>query len=249
MKRLALLFAVLSMAFVPASAQRTIDPDRIDRSQAGTRFSVQMESVAGDEMRVFMKRIGRCLARNDRDLATRLLANSDPVHVDFRAVGMSFREVTEEMNMGRCIGSSMPPSARYMRINYSASVLRPLIAEEMYLHGNDDPLVLPEGAPVELENRFFAGGMADPVAVARARFADCIVYNAPAYAHEFLDSNPNSGDEREAAQALAPVFGQCLGSEAEITFTLAEMRLYLADGLWSRSHYGQDSYTDAGDPE
>jgi hypothetical protein len=249
MKRLAIFFGVLSIAAVPASAQRTIDPDRIDRSQVGSRFSVQMEAMEGDEMRIYMKRIGRCLARNDRELAARMLENSDPVRIDYRAIGMNISEIAAEMNMSRCIGSSMPSSARYMRMNYSGAVLRPLLAEEMYLHANDDPLVIPVGAPVELENRFFVGGMADPIATTRARFADCIVYNDPVQSHEFLRSNPNSGKERDAAQALAQTFGECLGSEADVTFSLAEMRLYLADGLWSRSHYGQASYADAGGAE
>lgn len=248
MKRLALLLSTFAALATPqaVSAQREIDPDRIDRSQVGTRFTVELEAMEGDEMRVFLKRIGRCLARNDRDLAQKVLENSDPIRIDYDAVGMDFREIADEMNMGRCLGASMPPSARYMQINYNGTLIRGLLAEEMYLHGNDDAPVIGEGDPVSLDNRFFVGGMADPVAMSRAAYADCVVYNAPALAHEMLDANPNSKDEREAAQALAPVFEQCLGSGEPVSFTLWQMRPYIADGLWSRSHYGQDGRQAAG---
>lgn len=245
----ALPFILFGLVASPVAAQREIDPDRIDRSQVGTRFQVQLEAMEGDEMRVFMKRIGRCLARSDRELSARILENSDPVDIDYDAVGMEFGEIGEELNMGRCIGQSMPPSARYMRINYTGALIRGMLAEEMYLYANDEAPAIPEGAPVDLENRFFVGGMGSLEAVYRARIADCVVFNASELSHQFLDSNPNSKDEREAAQALAPVFDTCIDSEEQLTFTLAQMRPFLADGLWSRSQYGQDSYAAVGEAE
>ncbi len=249
MKRLALFAAALTLTAVPAAAQRSADPDRQDRSQVGTRFKMEMTPMDGNEARIYLKRIGRCIARRDRDLATKVLENSDMLRIDYSALDMTLGEISDGMNLSRCIGSAMPPSARSARMSYSGSIIRGLLAEEMYLDANDDPITMPENAPVELDNRFFFGGNPGPLAGARARLADCVVYNAPELAHDFLKSNPTSGSERDAGEAIAPVFGECIGGEVELTFSLSEMRGYVADGLWSRSHYGQDSYTDAGAAE
>jgi len=237
--RLTLVIAALALPATSLSAQRTFDPERLDRTETGTRFKIAEEAVDSGKMRVMQKRIARCAALNDRELAQELLEKSDPVTVDYGELSVEYGEMLDEMSFSRCIGRAMPRSARMMRVRSDGATMRNLFAEEIYLHENDEPPVIGEGDPELLDNRYYAGGRSYMMAQVPAQLADCIVYRAPAEAHEFLETNPTTSDEREAAEALGSVVDECLpGEDSEVSFSLAQLRGYVADGLWSRSHYG-----------
>ena len=239
MIRYALAIATFAVIASPASAQREFDPDRVDKSAIGSRFKIAEESVNATQMRKFQKKIVRCTVSGDRDLARELLQKSDPASIDHRELSVSYNEMMEEMNFGRCIGRAMPRSARMMRVSYKPSVMRNLMAEEIYLYDNKEPLTINEGDPEYLENRYFAGGQSYTMAEVPARLADCIVYNAPVKSHEFIDTNPTTGGEDKAAAALTDTINACLPGEGEVSLTITQLRAYVADGLWSRSYYGK----------
>lgn len=239
MMRPFLILATAAMVAMPASAQREFDPDRVDKSQIGSRFKIAEESVDNADMRKMQKRMIRCTVSGDRELARELLRKSDPASIDHGKLSISYGEMMEKMNFDRCMIRAMPRSARMMRIRYKPSVVRNLIAEEIYLHDNKQPLEIGEDAPEYLANRYYAGGRAYAMAEVPARLADCIVHRAPAKAHALIDANPTSSGEREAADALSEVVDSCLpGDSGEVSLTLSQLRAYVADGLWSRSHYG-----------
>lgn len=240
MIRLAVILATASLIASPAAAQRELDPDRVDRSSIGTRFKITEESVNAVQMRKLQKKMIRCAVSGDRDVARELLQKSDSVTVDHNELSIDYNAMMDKMNLSRCIGRAMPRSARMMRISHTPTVMRNLIAEEIYLYDNKEPLTIAEGDPEFLENRYFAGGMRYTMAEVPARLADCIVYNAPVKSHEFIDSNPTSGGEADTAAALSDSVNACLpGEDGEISFTISQLRAYVADGLWSRSYYGK----------
>ena len=223
MIRIALMIAAAATLAAPASAQREFDPDRMDKSQIGSRFKIAEEAMGSSDMRKFQKKAIKCTVSGDRDLARELLMNSDPATIDPRELSVDYGEMMDKMNFDRCMVRAMPRNARMMRVRIDPTVMRNLFAEEIYLYDNDDPPVIGEGAPEYLP----------------ARLADCIVYRAPVRAHEFLKTNPTSSGERKAAEALSPTVSECLpGEDSEVSFSLAQLRAYVADGLWSRSYYG-----------
>ena len=239
MIRTAVLFLALVASFAPAMAQRTFDPSRADDSQVGTRFKLAEEPIGAIDMRRMQKKMIKCTVSGDRDLARELLQKSDPVSIDHRELSISYNDMLNEMNFDRCMIRAMPRNARRMRIQFGQTAVRNLMAEEIYLHENREPVMIPEGAPEYLSNRYYSGGRAYINAEVPARLADCIVYREAGLAHAFLKANPTSSGETEAAESLVPVVSECLpGEGSTVSFTLAELRAIVADGLWSRSFYG-----------
>ncbi|QFT77995.1 hypothetical protein [Erythrobacter sp. THAF29] len=242
MIRGALITAAIALTATVAAAQ---DGDL----QTGTRFMLYADPIDQTDMRVLQKRIVRCAAMNAKENARELLLNSDPVTVDASGIEHDYQEFMAEFDLPRCIGRAMPPSARRMGIRFDNKTLRNLLAEEMYLYENKKGITIPESAPVILENRFYAGGEPYRMAKAPADLADCVVHTAPDKAHALLKANPTTRKESDAANALLPVFDRCADDAGEQQLTLAQMRAVVADGLWSRAHYGPQANSTEGEGE
>lgn len=239
MIRAVLPVATAAMLAVPAMAQRDFAPDKVDKSAIGTRFKLAEEAVDTSDMRIMQKKIIRCTASGDRNLAREILQKSDPVTIDHAQLSIEYGAMMDKMNFDRCMARAMPRNARMMRIRFLNSVVRNALAEEIYLYENKEPLVIAEGDLEYLDNRYYAGGRPYAMAEVPARLADCIVYRAPEKSHEFVGTNPTSSGEREAAEALSQTVNECLpGGDGEVSLSLAQLRAYVADGLWSRSYYG-----------
>ena len=239
MMRAALAVAAVAAIAAPVSAQREFDPERVDKSQIGSRFKIAEEAIDNSDMRTMQKRMMRCTANENREVAREILQKSDPVTIDHDALSMDYEAMMGKMNFDRCMARSMPRNARMMRIRFQNSVVRNALAEEVYLADNKQPPVIGKDDPEYLANRFYYGGEPYLMAEVPARLADCIVYRAPVAAHEFLGTNPASSGERQAAEALSATVDACLPEgEEPVSLSLAQLRAYIADGLWSRSHYG-----------
>lgn len=239
MIRLTLALATACMLATPVAAQRKIDPDRVDKSQIGSRFKMTEEAVDRGDMRKIQKKMMRCTASGDWDLARELLTKSDPANTDYEALSVDYETMLDKMNFDRCMIRAIPQRASMMSLRMNPATMRSAFAEEVYLQDNDEAPVIREGDPEYLDNRFYVSGEPYIMAEVPARLADCIVYRAPVKAHEFLDANPTSKGEREAAEALGPTVSECLpGDDAEVSFPISQLRAYVADGLWARTHYG-----------
>lgn len=222
----------------PVAAQDGNGPGLGDQSQVGTRFKIAEEPMGSVDMRRFQKKVARCLAKEDGEMARKVLKNSDPANIDYRALGIGFDEVLKSLNFDRCMVRAIPRNARGIRVRIAPRVLRNLLAEEVYLRENDDAPILHDGAPEFLENRFFVGGAAYPMAEVPAKLSDCVVARETELAHELLKSNPTSSGERKLVESLSGAFGACLSDDfVGLEYTLAEIRAFIADGLWSRINY------------
>lgn len=242
MKRLLGLITAIALS-TPAIA----DPDPFPEEELaiGTRFKQQPENAARDEAREMQKRVVRCSVYGNKELARKVLANSDPVTIDFDAVGIPANELTNELEISRCIGRAMKHSTYKMQMRFQYESLRALMAEEVYLMDNDDVVQLPADAEPFLTERL-QGGPIHPRAEMMARLGDCIVFHGPEAADRLLRSRIASDEEREAVEGLYPALAKCgLGGAQEVELDFSMVRRVVADGLWSRTYFtnGSDAAT------
>ena len=240
MKHLAIIFATAAMVATPVVAQDNSNPEtRNDNMQTGSRFKRRSEAADMTEARVMQKDVARCVVYRNKQLSRELLANSDTVSIDFYKLDdVDADGLFDELDVADCLGRAAKYGTLSIRMNIQFRTLRNLMAEEVYLMDQDDPLVLPANAPEYLENRNYATGR-HPAAVATAKLSDCLTFNDVANSDALLRSRPGSDEEDEALEAIFPALETCAGegiAEAEIETSM--VRTVIADGMWARMHYG-----------
>ena len=234
MRNLAALILAASLA-MPAFAQQGF-PDVPD-IDTGTRFKKQVENPQRDEARDLQKRVARCSVYQNKELSRRLLANSDPVSIDFNELGVDPGELMKELDLAHCVTRAMKHSTYRMHMQFQYPTLRALFAEEVYLMDNKEPIALSPGASEFIEARNSGRSLSSRAEV-MAKLADCIVYHGLPASDALLRSTIASDAEDEAMEALHPALSQCgLGDAEEVTLDYSMVRQVVADGLWSRSHY------------
>lgn len=217
-----------------------------EESAIGTRFMKQPENAGRDEARELQKRVARCSVYLNKELSRDLLANSDPVRIDFAGFDADPGTLMDDLDIGECIGRAMKHSTYQMQMRFQYATLRALIAEEVYLMDNDRPLTLPSDSSEFIEARKGARSL-HPRAEGIAKLADCIVYNGTTQSDALLRSTIASKDEDAAIEALYPALMKCgLGGEKEVALDYSMLRQVVADGLWSRSYYTGDQSSQMG---
>lgn len=246
MRLAAILFGCAAMLAAPVHAQD--DPDdvyeRWERNkdlQTGSRLKRSSESPDQGKLRDMQKRVARCVVFNDKDLSRRLVAASDTSNIDYDGLGMSPNELFDKLDAENCMGRASRGGSSAMFMSIPMRTLRNLMAEEVYLMDQEEPLTVPEGAPKDLVNRFYAPGN-NRGAKMTAELSDCIVYFSPNEAHTFLGTRPGSGKEKDALDGLYAALITCAGDQmAEADIDMSSMRMVVADGLWARMQYGADA--------
>ncbi|QZD95353.1 hypothetical protein [Qipengyuania gelatinilytica] len=253
MRVAALIFGSMALAApmaTPASAQSQERTERGDEQQIGTRFKRKAETPSVTETRLMQKSVARCVVYRNKDLSRDLLANSDTMGIDFYKVeDLDADGMFDELDVADCLGRAAKFRTLSIRMTIPLRTLRNLMAEEVYLMDQEDPLALTADAPEYLENRYYATGR-HPGAVSTAKLSDCIVRHGTASADALLRSRPGSDDENEAIDALSPALVKCAGegiADAEISTSM--VRTVVADGLWARMHYGPTAPVAAVDEE
>lgn len=226
------LFALIATAALlgasPALAQ--LEP----KAETGTRMEKKPEKIEPKRAGFIMKNFARCVYRANPTLAVRLLANSDPVSIDFTTMQTTPQKLTDAFAMGDCLGEEMGVLSMGMGMRMNVTRLRPLMAEEDYLFRLKTPSTLAADATETLP-RSFVGTAANQLrARSLADFADCIVFRDPARADALLRTTPNSIEEGGAARALSASLGACLVQGQTIELTAPTVRAIVADGLWMR---------------
>jgi len=238
--RLLLAIALLFGMAMPASAQRYDgELENPDRSQIGSRFKRASETAGEIETRRLQRRVARCVYDRHEELSDKILAHSSFGRIDFTAIEVDPDDLFDALDVDRCIGRAMKHNTYSMHMRIRFSTLRNLLAEEAYLEANDDPLTLDAATPALLTNRYLYDSMSKRDS-AIANMSDCLVHADPAGSHAVLAELPGSDGEGEAIEALSGALGKCLGSGASTGVSGSMIRQVLADGLWSRSHFGTD---------
>ena len=229
----------ICLATASASAQR-YDGEGFSNEedmQTGTRFTRAPETAGQTEARRLQRRVARCVYDRHDDTVDKILAHSTFDRIDFSALDMDSRKLFEELNVPTCIGRAMKGNTYSMRMSIPFDTLRNLLTEEAYLDAVSEPLAIPAGAPVKLTNRYRYETMG-PRAATIADLGDCIVHADAANADAMLRARPGSKDEAQAIEDLSPALSNCMGTESSPEVDASMLRKVMADGLWSRTHYG-----------
>ncbi|MXP42379.1 hypothetical protein GRI75_12085 [Altererythrobacter soli] len=229
---LATAAAVLLAA--PAIAQQ---PEPYKRT--GSRIAKPVEQLDAGGARQMLKGVARCVYHDQPDTVERYLRSSDPLAVDYASFGIAQADVIKEFDLPACMNETKAAFQLRTSMRMSGPAFRVALAEEAYLGRHTDALKLPADGPEMLTNRFFVQAASMPQAQALGAFADCVVFHAPAEADDMLRTAPGTKAESDAARALVPALSECLVAGREVRLDEKGIRDIVADGLWSRSHYGQ----------
>lgn len=226
--------ATLLLMPMSVSALAQLKPE----TQLGSRLAVQPKAVDPAVAARISKDVAKCVLAGRSTFVAKFLSNSDPVLVDFKAMGTTDRKITDDLGMPSCLEAQMNITQSATRMSFPISTLRTLLAEESYLKAYVNSPRLPESAVEPVARHFVSQGEELNRARGLAAFADCITFNDVVGADKVLRTQPRSVDEKAAARALAPTLGKCLVAGQTVSLTSENVRAIVADGLWSRFVYG-----------
>lgn len=220
------------------------------KAVTGSRILQKPEQLDIDLVRVMQKDFGKCIYRKEAVLADRFLLFSDPVSVDFDALGFEvedLEDLIEKFSMSDCLNATMRANQSETLLKFDMRLLRPLLAEEAYLEAFDTPFMLPEDAPEFVIERVFVTSNNLQKAKSLGAFSDCVVYQSVSEADALLRSRPSSSQEMKSIKALIPALSACVVDGQEVKLTPASIRSIVAEGLWTRSYY-TGSRNESADP-
>lgn len=230
------LIAIALMLVVPEMALAQSAPPGND-IDTGSRFKRKVKTYDEGDVRSMQKKVAKCVVYMHKDLAREVLQKSDPARIDYDALGIPADELFDKLDVDHCIDRSMPASAGGTLMRFETSVMRNLIAEEVYLMDYKGPLAVSEGDQETIEDRYVVGGLADQRTAMMVTLADCIVYREPVASHEFIDAQPGSKKEYKAVKALHGAIDACAKQDVSSNIDTGLVRRIVADGLWTRAYH------------
>lgn len=190
------------------------------------------EIVPPEQARVLLKDFARCAYRSNPTVAKQYVAASDTRSLDH--FSMRNVDLAKSMDFEECLGEQARPNDEQMIARLPKMVIRALLVEEAYLAANPKPPVLAQGATETTTRHFVSVNNILVRAQSDAAFADCIVFHDLALADALVRTLPGSKTESNTARALAPTLGRCLPAGQTMAFSPANIRVFVADGLWAR---------------
>lgn len=222
------LIALTVMAAVPGLAQ--LKPE----AQLGSRVPVKPDAVDPSRAGLVKKGFAQCLYRKAAPKIATFLENSDPASVDFDAAKIAESRLSKELGMDSCLSEQVDATQLGISLTFSPVQLRAMLQEEAYLFKHKVAPSLPEASVEDVNRKYVSGADVLPTAKSMGGFADCIVFRNTAGADAVLRTTPGSKDEQASARALAPTLGDCLVQGHTLTLRPANIRVFAADGLWTR---------------
>jgi hypothetical protein len=218
--------AGIALAAAPAPAQ--LQPE----AQPGSRILTAPQVVARERAGVILKGFAQCLYRQNPQIVQRLVLYSDPIAIDFAKVRTTPKAIGSDLGMPRCLGKQAGLDQGSLGLRFTPTQLRAQMLEEDYLARFKSGIA---GDPANAGGRvFFAGPDNLPKARVLADFSDCLAAKDAPGADAVLRTMPRSKAERVAATAMTGALSQCLDTGVQIELTPAAIRIYAADGLWTR---------------
>ncbi len=228
------IFALALGLAAPGLAQSAmIDAPDID---TGTRFKKEVVTPQRTEARDMQKRVARCAAYRNKELARSFVENSDPVGIAFDAIVFKGDNLADALKVAECISRAMKHSTYRMQMHFQYTTLRALMAEEVYLMDNAAPIALAANAEKLVTGRNYDS--LSPRAYGMSQLADCLVFENVSASDALLRSTIGSDAEEAALESLYPALQTCgLDPKSGMTLDYSMIRQVVADGLWARSHY------------
>jgi hypothetical protein len=230
--RLALALATAGLACAPLSAQ--LEPEK----PTGSLVKRAPTKVSNKDARFIQKDVARCIVSHARPKAEAVLAHSDPASIDYAGAGIDAKKAADALWLSECLGEAARDDMNAISMRIPTPLLRNLLAEELYLAGNSKPITIPQGGQEAVARLFVTPESQRGAALALADFADCITFADPAGADALLRTGPGTNDEGAAVRKLVPTLGACIVAGQNLALTPGSIRSVVADGMWSRYHYG-----------
>ena len=241
MTRIILAFIVSVAMSAPAYAQNLPS----SQSQIGTRFKQKAKTADANEARIMQKNVARCVLYRNKKLTREVLENSDPVSIYFTQMGTDGETLFDDLDVDHCLARAAKRSTSKIYMTIKFRTLRALLAEEAFLMDNKKPITLAPDGEEYIAAREDRAGL-HPSAVAMAKYADCIVFNAVDHSDALLRARPGSAKEEAALTALYPTLSKCeLVDDEEATIDQSVVRMLVADGLWSRAYFASKAPIEA----
>lgn len=230
--------AVLGTVAVLMSSAEPLAAQLKPYAPTGTRVAKAPEKVAQKTVRVMEKDFARCVYGRAKSRSEQLLAHSDAGSIDYAGAGTSAKTLGDDFSLDECLSEAMTFDQGEVEMRFSPPLLVNLLAEEAYLATGPKPLTIPQNG-VETVARNFVS-TADDLDHARvvAAFSDCVVFTDIADSDALVRTLPATADEQAVIRKLTPALGQCVMEGQSISLTPANIRTFVADGLWARAHYG-----------
>jgi hypothetical protein len=230
--RLALALVAAGLLCAPLSAQ--LEPE----TPTGSRVKRAPTKVANRDARLIQKEVARCIINHVRTKAEAFLAHSDSASVDYVGAGFGAKKATDVLWLSECLGEAATLDMNAVSMRIPTPLLRNLLAEELDLAGNSKPIAIPQGGQESVARLFVTAESQRGAALAVADFADCITFADPAGADALLRTGPATADESGAVRKLMPALSACVVAGQNLALTPGSIRSVVADGMWSRYHYG-----------
>jgi hypothetical protein len=224
--------AAVGLACAPLSAQ--LKPEK----PTGSLVKRAPTKVANRDARLIQKEVARCIVSHARPKAEAFLAHSDPATVDYAGAGIDPKKTGDVLWLSECLGEAATQDMNAISMRIPTPLLRNLVAEELYLAGNAQPITIPQGGQEGVARLFVTPESQRGAALAVADFADCITFSDPAGADALLRTGPATNDESAAVRKLMPALSACVVAGQNLALTPGSIRSVVADGMWSRYHYG-----------
>lgn len=230
----ALLAIALALVLPDVAWAQSVPGNDID---TGSRFKRKVKTYDEGDVRDMQKKVAKCVVYMHKDLSREVLQKSDPASIDYDALGIAAEDLFDKLDLNHCIGRAMPDSAGGTLMRFETSVMRNLMAEEVYLMDYRGPLTIGEGEAETIEGRYIVGGLGDQRTAMMVTLADCIVRREPAASHEFIASQPGSKKEAKAVEALHMAVDACAQQKVSGNLDTGLVRRIVADGLWTRAYH------------
>ena len=221
---------ILGAALAASPVYAQLEPE----TQLGSRIPVKPRSVEPDQAGRIKQAFARCLFLKQPIKIAALLYHSDPLSIDGEAAGFKGENLSKDLGMDGCLGDQVGFDQLALSMKTSSAVIRAMLQEAAYLALFQRAAQLAPDAAEDVGRLFISTGEQLPSARAMGFFADCVVFRDASGADNVLRTLPDSAEERAAAKALAPALGACLVEGQTLSLKPANIRIFAADGLWTR---------------
>lgn len=214
-------------ALHPNLSTAQVNPD----IQLGSKIPVRPDKPDPVRDGIVRDNFVRCTYGPNKEKIDALLKISDPVTVDYDKAGIDTAKIFRRHKLNNCFvteGEEVQSS-----ISMTPQAFRYMMLEAAYLSSFNV-------APAELASRtppkriYVSVGEALSRAYVLGSFADCLIINDPEGADRLLRTPSGTSAEKKAATELVPSISKCLASGQQLTLTPANIRTFVADGLWQR---------------
>ena len=223
----------LTVLWTPlVEAQKPID------TSTGSRVERPVDGPAmrqRDQNRIRAKML-KCIYEWSPKRLDAFLDSSDPLTVDYVAINLPTKNWIAALHVNTCFERSAEhESDDDLYVSMSDRQFRGWLLPFAYIaHHPTSPSWVSQW-PGDPKRRYISTDGALEVAKISGSFSDCVVKAAPLLADQLVRTEASSPEEKSAIKAIVPFLGPCIVAGQTIELKPNNLRVFLADGLWTAS--------------